>query len=566
MVDVAKLQWLLLLFQFFWIGVDPFFIDVQNVSFPRQILSIQHISNGKRSWKNQFGPIHMIGGLPISTNPFHMLKKGDNFYERLSVSSKSSFFKPVHHLSRLQMKVDKGGDSSCENSLNRKKKTSLSAAKKSIDELYRIAMEEDEEWYNSFVRDILGKDETQEIDTNNNVRHSTMDMNATDKKKRKTVPKDDRDDSGDLLVKVQGKETSETIDDRLDTKINGKSSREYNQRSRKMTTDDREENQETNEQDGESRIDSTKDTMNSTSKPYNEEEQKNDDFIVRFVDMFNNEQKFPMATFSKLGYKPLDVVKLRVEVLELIIEDEIPKPTDNDGVSSVPRRWMVESKDVREVQVLQKRKTRTQIMDDGNNRVKRRRPERSADPFEDRNEIRKKKLRKGPDRERRRQRQSKRESDMDESKASSLWMDMPTFKQYLRREAELRLSILGPDWEEWVRGESDWRLNLYKGWLELLEDGVGEDVFEEISYAPPDMRSRSRINPKRKSVKRKRADGNYDEYEQRPRRRKPDQPRTQRDDDYSISSRNSRARRRLLDDDDMEGENRDGRRKASRGR
>ncbi len=97
-------------------------------------------------------------------------------------------------------------------------------------------------------------------------------------------------------------------------------------------------------------------------------------------------------------------------------------------------------------------------------------------------------------------------------------MDIPTFKQYLRREAELRLSILGPDWEEWVRGESDWRLNLYKGWLELIDEGFGGDIFEDISYAPPEMRSRSRSSIPMERRKRRIDDGEMGSPRQRLRR------------------------------------------------
>ena len=41
-------------------------------------------------------------------------------------------------------------------------------------------------------------------------------------------------------------------------------------------------------------------------------------------------------------------------------------------------------------------------------------------------------------------------------------MDLPTFRDYLRKEARLRLRILGPDWRESVLDESRWRHNLYK--------------------------------------------------------------------------------------------------------
>jgi hypothetical protein len=75
------------------------------------------------------------------------------------------------------------------------------------------------------------------------------------------------------------------------------------------------------------------------------------------------------------------------------------------------------------------------------------------------------------------------------------WPDMKTFRKLLRSEAELRLRILGDDWEETVKQESDWRLNLYKDWLWTLHNGVGEPI------VPPSRYERARttkIQPRRK--------------------------------------------------------------------
>jgi hypothetical protein len=58
---------------------------------------------------------------------------------------------------------------------------------------------------------------------------------------------------------------------------------------------------------------------------------------------------------------------------------------------------------------------------------------------------------------------------------NKFWMDLPTFRDFLRTEARLRLKILGPEWKESVLDESRWRFDLYKKWLYLLNDGVGEN-------------------------------------------------------------------------------------------
>ena len=57
-------------------------------------------------------------------------------------------------------------------------------------------------------------------------------------------------------------------------------------------------------------------------------------------------------------------------------------------------------------------------------------------------------------------------------------VDMDTFRDLLRKEAELRLRILGEDWKPTVKKESKWRLDLYKEWLWSLSEGVGEPAVE----------------------------------------------------------------------------------------
>lgn len=58
---------------------------------------------------------------------------------------------------------------------------------------------------------------------------------------------------------------------------------------------------------------------------------------------------------------------------------------------------------------------------------------------------------------------------------------MDTFRDLLRSEAGLRLRILGDDWSDIVKEESDWRLDLYKKWLWTLHKGVGDPIVESRS-------------------------------------------------------------------------------------
>lgn len=58
------------------------------------------------------------------------------------------------------------------------------------------------------------------------------------------------------------------------------------------------------------------------------------------------------------------------------------------------------------------------------------------------------------------------------------WPDVHTFRDLLRKEASMRISIVGDDFADAVKDESDWRLQLYTDWLWTLHGGVGEPIIE----------------------------------------------------------------------------------------
>ncbi|KAL7479772.1 hypothetical protein ACHAW6_005501 [Cyclotella cf. meneghiniana] len=80
------------------------------------------------------------------------------------------------------------------------------------------------------------------------------------------------------------------------------------------------------------------------------------------------------------------------------------------------------------------------------------------------------------------------EDDDNDPPPNKFWMDLPTFRDFLRTEARLRLKILGPDWKESVLDESRWRFDLYKRWLFLLNDGVGENPLYKYNDRPSQPR------------------------------------------------------------------------------
>ncbi|GKY92871.1 hypothetical protein MPSEU_000256300 [Mayamaea pseudoterrestris] len=59
---------------------------------------------------------------------------------------------------------------------------------------------------------------------------------------------------------------------------------------------------------------------------------------------------------------------------------------------------------------------------------------------------------------------------------SIFWPDINSFRNMLRDEASLRLRIIGKEYTDLVKQESEWRLNLYEQWLWKLHDGVCEPL------------------------------------------------------------------------------------------
>ena len=282
-----------------------------------------------------------------------------------------------------------------------------------------------------------------------------------------------------------------------------------------------------------------------------------------------------LSYFTKRGYSQEDILKVRPQVLELIVEDDIPKPrrgipdkwirgsydssddSDNDWDVEIvditsgidPNFFQDESRsqlgiepkaqsdekipaenedkvanviqiDVRESEHNNTprdgaensdsartyrterspiQELRTDDIDDGSQRHRdRQTPYKSRASYYDDEEERPRsrnsrrqttKPRRSSPR-RRRELVLEREQDEDnDPPPNKFWMDLPTFRDFLRTEARLRLKILGPDWKESVLDESRWRFDLYKRWLYLLNDGVGENPL----YMDRDRLSRSRI-------------------------------------------------------------------------
>lgn len=135
-------------------------------------------------------------------------------------------------------------------------------------------------------------------------------------------------------------------------------------------------------------------------------------------------------------------------------------------------------------------------------------------------------------------------NDFENPAPNKFWMDLPTFRDFLRKEAQLRIQIIGPDWKESVLDESRWRYDLYKTWLTMLDEGVGgENPLYEYSDVPRERKNRSNRRPEappRGPQARSRGDERgYDRSpsssrprQQRQTRQEPEPSYDNEDDDY----------------------------------
>lgn len=324
-----------------------------------------------------------------------------------------------------------------------------------LEEAHRLAMEEDEEWYKSFI--MLSKNNS-------------------------------KSEGGDIA------EPTKEISD-----MSGN-----------------EEMQENNVNNEDGIIENDFDERSLLSNGSNQRKE-----LDSFMSLSTDEMK---ERLEDLGYCNDDFHKLDDDVINLIIEDSIKRPTN------IPLQWMKSERsftrtfdDLEEKDKITKFEEYSETDEDIeeieefiiksspnlSKRRKRRRVNEDKD-MDDRNIIgeRRRRSRATADKVRRRQPiMSKTGKTIDEIQPEgSFWPSLPNFKQFLRQESELRLMILGPDFAETLRNEAKWRLNLYEKWLILLEDGYGEDETfnQQQHYARVRRENRSRRDTIEGRHKRKR--------------------------------------------------------------
>lgn len=367
----------------------------------------------------------------------------------------------------------------------------------SVDEMYKIAMEEDEEWYNTFVKGVVSESDS-EIEQD-------QDKTRTDERsleKLEQIHVITKDSS----VEEEAIESIEEGDTQFLSNNNTQSLKYKEKKVVDFNVQNKIENVPDSKASSTSKgIDSS--ILNEGTRD-SETYQNLDEIVVQFRDYRGEVQSTPFSKLKRLGYILSEVAQLQSNALHFILEDNIEKPE-----TGVPESWMVnQNGEEKQVFLLKKKKG---VRKSKNRDYSGRMMEKSSS--------------------RKFQRQYfDNDYESESEMPKNFWMNLPTFKRYLRNEAELRLWILGPDWEELVRGESEWRLQLYKQWLRAVDNGIGEDAFDQLSSVPITRRrkrvNRSEINdmPRRRSV---------------PRRERPGYPPRQNSDDQNMDATRSRRRR-----------------------
>jgi len=413
----------------------------------------------------------------------------------------------------------------------------LSKDDETLEDLYKKAKEEDEEWYNAFVQDVLGEDPVKTESVKQKLESNDLDIteSATSAGEQTKEIEEDEDmlrEDQDLKDRSPSRSASKPRRRPKAGEIKIDNEKEPDQRMRNERDQDLFPETKQKKDPKEDIVQGEDNTQKEDNTQREDKTQRADeaqeDTMVQFMDMYDKNIRIPFSNLSTLGYEISDVAKLQASVLELIIEDGIPLPENG-----LPSRWMVPNRDSREVQILRSRQPASSGLE-GRSPRNERKEDDDDKPNERRERQRSRKTKRGGNgRDDRRNKSSDRRpkgdrrgrsyspydsssKSRDSESSDSLWMDIPTFKQYLRKEAEFRLAVLGPDWEDWVKGESDWRLNLYSNWLGFVEDGVGDDIFEDLASTPASEREKR--SPARSPRRRNRGSGSE---ERKPRRKRP---------------------------------------------
>ena len=130
----------------------------------------------------------------------------------------------------------------------------------------------------------------------------------------------------------------------------------------------------------------------------------------------------------------------------------------------------------------------------------------------------------------------------DDPPENKFWMDINTFRDLLRKEANFRMQFLGDDWVPTIKQENNFRTETYKNWLWALNEGIGDPD----AIIPPSRYERGRRNNRRNNGRRlPRKEEQRGRSQQRQRRNRPQRKVQEEEEEENLQQRRgSRQRRR----------------------
>lgn len=325
-----------------------------------------------------------------------------------------------------------------------------------IEDAYRTAQELDEEWYATVLSDILG---VEELDNN--------EKNANSEK----LPSAEIDGGG-RTSNVNSKEAPLRFGE---GKVTSNEIEQLAKKSDYLST---------------SSVDNDKTPQHF--KVHKE---------GRWVESRDQEQADYVETLLDLGYSLAETRRLGSFAIEKIVQSGLQRPKEG-----IPKRWIVQS-DASDPDMRQGFSNESNSIARIRKEVIRRENPSNAGKRKFMNPSNTGRWRQSHHRNR-----SRRKAEFSQVSGESFknirsdefWMDTETFSSFLRKEAQFRLSILGPGWSEAVKGESQWRLQIYKKWLAMINETETKKSNREARTGRYERRSRTRQKRKGRKERRQR--------------------------------------------------------------
>ena len=370
----------------------------------------------------------------------------------------------------------------------RNKKANADYLEKHLEDAYRIAREEDEKWFKTTLSDLLEHQSDIEAevfkmpressklsesfvdlrlmvlgDSNNETLRSLLDTKISDASPTANVSSSSLVSSTATVNDIKGREHfgGRTSISRNIATVPEKSSCEYRNTTAGISL-------------GRGKRGEASDRKKDYPAIQDKEMNAVSSLVLRLVNNNGRDEEVPLTDLTKLGYKSAEIKRLKSSSIVAILRTGVCRPRDG-----IPKNWTVGSRGESEVEIS---RSYTSIPRNQSTVEMGKSPRRSQESFIRRPSInynrqtgqnaksdesilhaRRKQSTRSISRGR-----SFRPSSVESFADGEVWMDLPTFRAFLRKEAQLRLTILGPGWSNAVKGESRWRLEMYQKWLDLL--------------------------------------------------------------------------------------------------